>query len=85
MVVPIVDTLPTTRNSLLSQLTKSMQDLGNKFLDNTRDENTDKSVIGQLSTSINWTPYLTFTPRLARSEISELTKDFAGGGHVTGL
>ncbi|KAJ7867798.1 cytochrome P450 [Mycena leptocephala] len=51
MVVPIVDTLPTTRNSLLSQLTKSMQDLGNKFLDNTRDENTDKSVIGQLTSS----------------------------------
>ncbi|KAJ7682538.1 cytochrome P450 [Mycena polygramma] len=62
LVVPVVDTVPTSRNSLLSQLTKSMQDLGNKVLENTSNANSDKSVIGQLMKSAS-------SKRISRDEV----------------
>ncbi|KAJ7825434.1 cytochrome P450 [Mycena leptocephala] len=76
MVVPVVDTLPTTRNSLLSQLTKSMQDLGNKFLENTRDENTDKSVIGQLMKSAS-------SQKISREEVMSQISFLLVAGYET--
>ncbi|KAJ7756856.1 cytochrome P450 [Mycena maculata] len=52
LIVPIVDNVPTVRHSLLNQLTKAMQDLGNGFLETT-DANADKSVIGFLMKSVS--------------------------------
>ncbi|KAJ7650922.1 cytochrome P450 [Roridomyces roridus] len=50
LIVPAVDNLPTTRQTLFNQLTKEMQNLGREFMNNA---NTDKSIMGLLMKSSN--------------------------------
>ncbi|KAJ7504772.1 cytochrome P450 [Mycena galericulata] len=76
MVVPIVDNFPTRRNSLLSQLTKSMQDLGNKFLENTSNVSTDKSVMGQLMKSAS-------SKKISREEVKSQISFLLVAGYDT--
>jgi hypothetical protein len=47
-VLPIANSIPTGRQVLLNQLTKTMFSLGDKFLATTCDVATDKSVMGLL-------------------------------------